>query len=167
MCAIWLSILGPVWRKIRFLTRSLRNQLKPGKEPKFRVDSIRKLVSERLRTQAPATHPDADLLTAFAENALGRGERDAVMAHLSDCPECRDVLYLSQPHADNPQTVLSFNRNRARWFRLRWATFVGLAGIVTALVTVRYEFLTTRNHPSSAPLGQPVSTYAKVVEEKP
>ena len=147
--------------------RSLRNQLKPGKEPKFRVDSIRKLVSERLRTQAPATHPDVEVLSAFAENALGRGQRDEVMAHLADCQECREVLYVSLPQADKPQTVLSFNPNRARWFRLRWATFVGLAGIVTALVTVRYEFLTTRNHPSSAPLGQPVSTYAKVVEEKP
>jgi hypothetical protein len=131
------------------------------------VDPIRKLVSERLRTQAPATHPDTDVLAAFAENALGRGERDEVVAHLADCQECREVLYVSLPHADHPQTVLSFNPNRARWLRLRWATFVGLAGIVTALFTVRYEFLTTRNHPSSATLGQPVSTYAKVVEEKP
>src|SRR5262249_35501303 len=134
--------------------------------PKFRVDSIRKLVSERLRTQAPATHPDADLLTAFAENALGRGERDAVMAHLSDCPECRDVLYLSLPHADNPQTVLSFNRNRARLLRLRGAPFAVLA-IVPVLVTVRYDFLTPRNHPTSATVQQPVSPYAKVAEEKP
>lgn len=131
------------------------------------MDPIRKLVSARLRTQAPATHPDADVLAAFSENALGRGQRDEVLAHVSDCQECREVLYLSLPHADNPQTVLSFNRNRARWFRLHWATFVGLAGIVTAMVTVRYEFLATRSHPTSARLGQTVSTYAKVVEEKP
>ena len=147
--------------------RSLRNQLKPGKEPKFRVDPIRKLVSERLRTPAPATHLDTDRLAAFAENALGRRERDQVLAHLSDCQACREVLYLSLPHADNPQTVVSFKRGRPHWFRLRWATFVGFAGIVTALITVHYEFLTTRNHPSSRTLAETASSYDKVVEQKP
>ncbi len=40
-------------------------------------------------------HPDADLLTGFAEKSLLAREREAVMAHLAGCAECREVLHLS------------------------------------------------------------------------
>jgi hypothetical protein len=44
---------------------------------------------------APGDHPDADLLTGFAEGSLLAREREAVMAHLAGCAECREVLSLS------------------------------------------------------------------------
>jgi hypothetical protein len=37
-------------------------------------------------------HPEADLLTAFAEGSLTRRERESVLAHLSTCAHCREVL---------------------------------------------------------------------------
>ncbi len=40
-------------------------------------------------------HPDANLLTGFAEESLLAREREAVMAHLAGCAECREVLHLS------------------------------------------------------------------------
>jgi len=40
-------------------------------------------------------HPDADLLTGFAEGSLLAREREAVIAHLAGCAECRKVLHLS------------------------------------------------------------------------
>lgn len=44
---------------------------------------------------AAGDHPDADLLTGFAEKSLLAREREAVMAHLAGCAECREVLHLS------------------------------------------------------------------------
>ncbi len=37
-------------------------------------------------------HPDADLLTAFAEDSLLAREREALLAHLAVCAECREML---------------------------------------------------------------------------
>lgn len=44
---------------------------------------------------ATGAHPDANLLTGFAEGSLLAREREAVMAHLAGCAECREVLHLS------------------------------------------------------------------------
>ena len=48
-------------------------------------------------------HPDADLLTAFAEDALLDHERTGVLAHLAACPDCRAILHTAaaaQPETD-------------------------------------------------------------------
>ena len=126
------------------------------------MDSIRKLVSERLRAPSHAPHPDADVLSAFLENSLPRAQRKQVLAHLSNCQDCREVLYLSLPESDKAQTVLTLHRDRTRLFRLRWATVIAGVGIAAAILTARYQLLNTRNQPSMATFQQPVSTYAKV-----
>jgi hypothetical protein len=57
-----------------------------------------KIVRDRLQSSDEAVpHPDADLLTAFAENSLGARERQPVLAHLAHCGECREVVMLAQP----------------------------------------------------------------------
>jgi len=38
-------------------------------------------------------HPDADLLTAFAEDTLLDGERSEILTHLAVCPDCRAVVH--------------------------------------------------------------------------
>jgi hypothetical protein len=48
-------------------------------------------------------HPDANVLTAFAEDALLPRERASVLAHAAHCAECREVLSL----AAGPQAVMS------------------------------------------------------------
>jgi hypothetical protein len=59
---------------------------------------VPKYLRVRLADATPGdTHPDADLLSAFAEQSLPPGERRAVMAHLGACAECRHVLMLSLP----------------------------------------------------------------------
>jgi hypothetical protein len=45
-------------------------------------------------------HPDADLLTAFAEQTLSAVERDATLEHLALCGDCREVIALALPAAD-------------------------------------------------------------------
>jgi len=72
------------------------------------MTEVPKIVHDRLRVAslgqalpgqgAPErAHPDADLLTAFAEQALSATERDGVLEHLSLCGDCRDVVALALP----------------------------------------------------------------------
>ena len=57
-----------------------------------------KIVHDRLRAATPReAHPDADMLTAFAEQALSGAEREGVMRHLARCVDCREVVALSLP----------------------------------------------------------------------
>src|SRR6202166_2124068 len=112
-------------------------------EPKIVYDRLRAAVPER-------AHPDADLLTAFAEQALSATERDGVLQHLALCGDCRDVVALALPAAEMappqaaPQTP---DEDRVRtavsragapaphklslaWPTLRWAALA--AGVVVA-----------------------------------
>jgi hypothetical protein len=43
---------------------------------------------------SPREHPDADLLTAFAEGNVSPRERTSVLSHLTECPSCRNILAL-------------------------------------------------------------------------
>lgn len=83
--------------------------------PKIVQDRLRAAQSEALpgrglsgesvpRGTLPSTvpslvHPDADLLTAFAEQALSTAERDNVLDHLALCGDCREVVVLAHPDA--------------------------------------------------------------------
>jgi hypothetical protein len=47
----------------------------------------------------PGQHPDADTLSAFADDALPAHEREETMLHLAQCADCRSVVYLAQEAA--------------------------------------------------------------------
>ena len=65
------------------------------------MTEVPKIVYDRLRAALPKqAHPDADLLTAFAEQALLATERDGVLQHLALCGDCREVAALALPAAD-------------------------------------------------------------------
>jgi len=59
-------------------------------------------------------HPDAEQLTAFAEQALPRHERERTLAHLAVCGTCRATVFLAQQAAPEaaPQRVPA----RRPWF---------------------------------------------------
>jgi len=84
------------------------------------MEQVKKLVSARLRSQATGPHPDANMLSAFAEQALSDSEQSQVFAHLANCRDCREVLYLGLPDSAAPQKVLSFEGRRASRFAVRW-----------------------------------------------
>src|SRR6266851_417980 len=111
------------------------------------MTEVPKIVYDRLRAASPErTHPDADLLTAFAEQALSATERDGVLQHLALCGDCREAVTLSLPAADmvRPQTAdedgarttVSRAESHAShklsfaWPTLRWAALA--AGVVVA-----------------------------------
>src|SRR5260221_2821899 len=111
------------------------------------MTDVPKIVHDRLRAALPGrilpggaepeqVHPDADLLTAFAEQALSATERDGVLQHLALCGDCRDVVALALPAADlvaapiasetdGLQTTASRSRGPHKlsfaWPTLRWA----------------------------------------------
>jgi Putative zinc-finger len=70
--------------------------------PKIVHDRLRAATLERVGpgpTVPERAHPDADVLTAFAEQALSTSERENVLEHLARCGDCREVLALALPPA--------------------------------------------------------------------
>ena len=108
------------------------------------MQSLPKFALHRLREPAPAltdTHPDADLLTAFAEQSLPGHERARVLEHLAACSDCRDVVALALPATEISPTLAS---SPARigwltWPTLRWAAAAAVVIAVTSVGVVQYS----------------------------
>jgi hypothetical protein len=122
------------------------------------MSDIPQIVCERLRAIVPAeAHPDADVLTSFAEQALSGAEREQVVLHLALCRDCRDVVALSVPpleavspvEAPSEQVpVLPTTRRSSNWFawpHLRWA------GLAAGVVVVGSVLLLHPGKPSVVP----------------
>jgi hypothetical protein len=108
------------------------------------MQNIPKIVRARLQRPAPSTaepHPDADLLTAFAEHSLAAGERDHVLEHLARCGECRDVVALALP-ATEPAAQGSHRPARIGWLSLpvlRWGVVAAGIVLVTSFSILQYR----------------------------
>src|ERR1700691_3069050 len=145
------------------------------------MEDVPKIVLKRLQeTSAPGPHPDADLLTAFAEQSLAESERARVMEHLSRCNDCREVLSLaltamkivSVAASSSPASTTPARRRWFAWPVLRWG--VAAAGIIAlaSIGVVQYRqrlqnhtlvsSLASRNETTAAPqppLPQPAPAY--------
>ena len=86
---------------------------------------------------AALAHPDADLLTAFAEQSLTQREREQLLAHLASCSECRDVVALSLPDAPlSPPSAEPVRPLFWRWPILRWGAVAASVVIVAGAVLI-------------------------------
>ncbi len=97
------------------------------------MQDVPKIVLKRLQeTAAAGTHPDADLLTAFAEQSLTETERARVMEHLVRCSDCREVVALAAlPAIEVAAGNVSVAPTRSSWFGwpvIRWGMVA--AGII-------------------------------------
>jgi hypothetical protein len=110
------------------------------------MEQLPNIVRERLKAQAGGDHPDADLLTAFAERALPEQERSRVLTHLSRCADCRDVVALAVPPVTD-----SVSLDTARpvpWFQwkvLRWGAAVACVVIVGSAVLLKREAMAPKS----------------------
>jgi hypothetical protein len=99
---------------------------------------------------APGTHPDADQLSAFMEQALPAHERDGVLAHLAACRDCRETIALAMPAGEVYERVAvaaplavraasvevaaasAVAVRRRPWFA-RWAVWIPAAAALAAV----------------------------------
>jgi hypothetical protein len=102
------------------------------------MEELPKIVRSRLAHQMSANqaHPDANLLAAFAEQALLDRERAAISAHLAQCAECREALALAS--AAQPAAERAPAAPRRHWFlEWRWA---GAAVAACCVVAVALQY---------------------------
>lgn len=110
------------------------------------MEKVSKIVVERLKAGATVTsHPDADVLTAFAEQSLPQGERSIVLGHLALCGDCREVLALAVPELTFPEKVHEMEVVEGSavggwftWPTLRWG-FVAAGILIVGFGALQYQ----------------------------
>ena len=132
----------------------------PAKPAVTRImPEVPKIVRERLRSGALASrageptsqvlgpHPDADLLAAFAEQALLPAEREKMLEHLAMCEDCRTAVLVGLPPMEKVAVTREIGKSEAAvlpgvsrrswlsrpmfaWPTLRWGALA--AGMVLA-----------------------------------
>lgn len=101
------------------------------------MQDVPKIVTDRLGAAAPVVnHPDADVLTSFHEGALPPSEKAVVVEHLALCGDCREIVFLAQPAAEETQAVIRpASSGWLSWPALRWG-FVALGVFAIASMGV-------------------------------
>ncbi|MGC2196974.1 MAG: YCF48-related protein [Terriglobales bacterium] len=130
------------------------------------MNELPKIVRARLNAAPAGDHPDPDQLTAFAEQALSDRERSTVLAHLSRCTDCRDVLALAVPRTGSAPASLD-TADRAPWFRwtvLRWGAVAACLVIVGSAVLMKRDFMMTRSAKTATIQGDAQS--AQLADER-
>lgn len=127
------------------------------------MNEIPQIVYERLRagltappldgSAAERAHPDANLLTAFAEQVLSPKEHESVLDHLALCGDCREALALASPAADLAAPAIPAKEISAKlihqkddrnwldafrfgWPTLRWAALAAGVAVAAAVLLV-------------------------------
>lgn len=106
----------------------------------------------------PGQHLDPDQLNAFVEGVLPEHERIQTLAHLTDCPHCRQIVFLAQQaqQANEPVPVKAAATWRD-WFRFHPLSMLGAAS--AALACALIVTVTLHLHHSAPP---PATETAKV-----
>ncbi len=97
-------------------------------------------------TSQHGLHPDAESLSAFSEQALGKRERAEVLAHLSVCGRCRQVVTLAREAADaGAETAAPTHKTVApnAWWK-HWRLVWVPAGVTVALAVTTISFVIER-----------------------
>ncbi len=124
------------------------------------------------------SHPDAEILNAFAEQALREHERTPILAHLAVCSRCRQIVALAQEAAEledvAPAQVPSAQpavRSRPSWFRnwfrnwrVAWLPVAALVCLVTLTVVVNVRHFEKAS--GSAKSAPPAQQQAMTVQQQ-
>jgi hypothetical protein len=114
------------------------------------MQNVPKIVRDRLQAGPLAVnHPDADLLTAFAERSLPDRERMVVLEHLAHCGNCREIVALALPETEPVQTTI--RPSPSGWFTwpaLRWGIIT--AGVVAVASLAILQFQRRAQHATTA-----------------
>src|SRR5947207_7111717 len=129
------------------------------------MQRIAKLIYGRQPAQPVGSHPDADLLSAFAENALLDTERTQLLRHLETCTDCREIFYLALPASTDLQKVLSLPPSRSSRFALRWGALSASVVILISVLVVRYQLFHAHNQSAKVETIR-ATPYASMSEKK-
>jgi hypothetical protein len=101
------------------------------------MPELQNLLRQRLAgtESGSQAHPDADTITAYAEQSLPTAERQTLVAHLAVCESCREVLFLSQPETELATQAAIKPAPVSAWRRLFTPAF-GLAATVAAMAII-------------------------------
>jgi len=103
-------------------------------------NNVSKLVRSRLaHVPVAGPHPDAGLLTAFAERALADREREDVLAHLATCADCREVVALAAPEPLEGLAAAAPAPGRVRWLTMpvmQWGAVAAAVAVVAVAVVM-------------------------------
>jgi len=90
-------------------------------------------------------HPDSDQLNAFAEYVLPEHERLETLAHLAECADCRQIVFLAQHAQEADDRLLQEVPGRSGWWK-NWRILRPAAAALTCglLVVVFLQ----RRHPA-------------------
>lgn len=124
------------------------------------------------RQPLPTDHPSADVLTAFAENALVGDEYRRTADHLSRCAECRGIAFLASSAADKPleveeQVAAAYAARRRRMARLVWGMSIaaGVLIVASSLVWWRHESARPQMQMASREVGTPAAQPVEPAQE--
>ena len=133
------------------------------------MQDVPQFVLKRLQEKQPAadSHPDADLLTAFAEQSLAGDERARVTEHLTRCGDCRDVVAIALPATEIetetartetarkivalPVSVSTAGMGWLRWPTLRWGALAAAILVVASLGVLEYSHRSENSVASNRP----------------
>ena len=139
------------------------------------MENVPKIVQARLQRptlETPLRHPDADRLTAFAEQSLGESEREDVIEHLARCGDCREVVALALPTTEAVLVPGSSPAARGGWLSgnwlswpaLRWGVVAAGLVLVTSVGILQYK---QRFQQNAALVSSPVRQDEKVITASP
>ena len=114
------------------------------------------LRSHLAHNQATGPHPDADLLTAFAEDALIDRERTSVLTHLAACPDCRAIVHTATAAQPEPEPEALPVRSPFP----TWLPGVALAASLLVMAASTIVFYRTL-HTNPAPMQTAATTAAQ------
>jgi hypothetical protein len=114
------------------------------------MPNVPKIVLQRLQAPATDLHPDADLLTAFAEKSLAGAERDHIVEHLARCGDCREVVSIALPPQVESRPSADHSVNWFRWPVLRWATVAAGVLLLASIGALQYRHQQSRELASNA-----------------
>lgn len=135
--------------------------------------NLPKIAMQRLHQKSAAgVHPDSNLISAFAENALPHDARAQILEHMAQCADCREVIFLSSPEqAATLSAPVATPSTWLTWPALRWGAAVAAVVVVVGAVTLhrqsgRNVVLPGAIQMTDAPIAKEKAASVSLSEEK-
>lgn len=107
-------------------------------------------------------HLDADQLSIFVEGVATAREKEQMLAHLADCAECRNAVFLMQPHEETQRT----SAMPVKGWVWRWLVPVGLPAAALACGLIVF-FVYTRPRRAAPSISPQIASVRQSEIERP